>query len=122
MAKIEIRTTIDITNTNVRRPDQGTDKQLNQERNFTTFQQVLGLRSVFYMIQKPVFEDGHWTFVIEPDREGVYDLNNDPLGLLKEDLENVPIITGLDETKANKNKVIKVSKPAPNTFVQVVDK
>lgn len=122
MAKIEIRTTVDITNTNVRRPDQGTDKQLNQERNFTTFQQVLGLRSVFYMIQKPVFEDGHWTFVIEPDREGVYDLNNDPVGLLKEDLENVPIITGLDETKANKNKIIKVSKPGANTFVQVVDK
>ncbi len=122
MAKIQIRTTIDITNTDVRRPDQGTEKQLNQYRNYTTFLQVIGLRSVFTIAQQPKFEDGFWTFEIVPDRDSVFELDKDPVGLLKEDLESVPIITGLDEVKPNKNKVIKISKPSPNTFVELLDK
>ena len=121
MAKIEIRTTIDITKTNVQRPDQGSEKQLNQQRNYTTFLQVLGLRSIYSIVKNPTVEDGEWTFQIETDRDGVYELNGDPVGFLKEDLENVPVVTGLDEVKTNKNKTIKLSKPQPNTFVSIVN-
>jgi hypothetical protein len=121
MAKIEIRTYIDITKTNVNRLDQGTEKQLNQQRNYTTFLQVLGLRSIFSIIQEPKEKDGEWTFCIDTDRESVYNLDNEPLGLLIQDLDMVPIVTGLDEVKANKNKIIKLTKPQPNTFVKVIE-
>ena len=121
MAKIEIRTTVDITRTNVHRPDQGTEKQLNQQRNYTTFLQVLGLRSIYSIVQDPKFIEGEWTFCVDTDRSGVYELDGDPVGYLKQDLDMVPVVTGLDEVKPNKNKIIKISKPQPNTFVQLIE-
>lgn len=132
MARIQIRTTIDITDTGVRRPEQGTEKEFKQCRNYTTFLQVIGLRSVFTIIQKPTFEKNEWTFIVEIDRddvyeirkesddEGVYEVTVDPLGLLKEDLNQVPILVGLDEVKAIKPPLIKTLGPGPNTFVSIL--
>ena len=120
MARIQISTTIDITDTGVRRPDLGSEKEYNQYRNFTTFQQVIGIRSLFSVIEKPSFQDGKWTFVIETDRDGVFSKDNDPLGLLLEDFDQVPILAGLDETKVIKQPVIKTLGKQPNTFVAIL--
>jgi hypothetical protein len=120
MARIQINTTIDITNTKVRHPEQGTEKQFNQFRNYTTFLQVVGLRSLFNIVEEPALTEKGWTFVIETDRDSVYEQNNDPLYFLKEDLDQVPIVTGLDEIKAIKNPVIKVLGKTPNTFVSLL--
>ena len=120
MARIQISTTIDITDTGVRRADLGTEKQYNQCRNYTTFLQVIGLRSLFNVVESPKLDKDTWTFVIETDRDGGYEKDNDPLKLLKEDLDQVPIVAGLDEVKALKQPVIKVSGKAPNTFVSLL--
>ena len=51
-------------------------------------------------------------------------LSNDALLqnlLLIQDLDMIPVVTGLDEVKANKNKIIKLSKPQPNTFVRCIE-
>lgn len=120
MAIIQINTTIDITNTKVRHPDQGSEKQVNQFRNYTTFLQVIGLRSLFNIVEEPVLSDKGWTFTIETDRDSVYEENNDPLYLLKHDLDQVPIVSGLDETKSLKQPVIKVLGKTPNTFVSLL--
>lgn len=120
MARIQIRTTIDITDTGIRRPEHGTEKQFNQYRNFMTFHQVLGLRSIFEIVEQPKLDKDTWVMVVETDREGVYATTDDPLGLLKEDLHLVPILTGLDEKKAQKQPIIDTKGKQPNTFVSIL--
>jgi hypothetical protein len=120
MARIQIRTTIDITDTGIRRPENGTEKQFNQYRNFMTFHQVLGLRSIFEIVEQPKLDKDTWVMVVETDRDGVYATTDDPLGLLKEDLHQVPILTGLDEKKAPKQPIIDTKSKQPNTFVSIL--
>lgn len=120
MARIQIRTTIDITDTGVKRPEHGTEKQFNQYRNYMTFNQVLGLRSIFSVVESPKFDKDTWTMVVETDRDSVYATDGDPVGLLKEDLNQVPILTGLDEVKVQKQAIIKTKGTQPNTFVSLL--
>jgi hypothetical protein len=112
---IEIKTLIDITNTKVNRPNQGTQLEVDQQRNFVTLNQCVELRSVVFYNNKPscetidvkdqgfgsVYKGRHkvWTFIFNPDREGVYrdDAGND-IGFLLEDVHGVPVIKNLTET------------------------
>lgn len=114
MKIIEIKTLIDITNTNVRRANQGSQLELNQFRNWTTLLQCIGLRAIIDYDQNPSYEkinvDGlgfgkkykgvHavWTFHFKPDQQDAFINSNDPLALLKEDLNKVPVIINLLET------------------------
>jgi len=104
---------VDITATGVIR---GNDNELkrDQQRNWETVIQCIGLRTQPQLIERPVmieseldwFEFGdfysgvhrvwHWLWTIEAD--GVYDLAGKPLGGLLKDFEQVPIVTGLEET------------------------
>jgi hypothetical protein len=120
MDRIKIKTKIDITQTDVRHPDQGDNKQLNQYRNYTTFLQVLGIRSVFSILEQPVNDKGEWTMVIETDRSDVFSDGSDPVGLLMGDLDNVPIIAGLDEKVKLSKPLIKTKGTNANTFVTVL--
>ena len=120
MERIQISTTIDITDTGVKRPEHGTEKQFNQFKNYMTFHQVLGLRSNFTIVDPPRFEKDRWTMIVETDRDLVYATNDDPIGLLKEDLHQVPILTGLDEVKQQKQAIITTKGNQPNTFVTIV--
>jgi hypothetical protein len=115
MQIIEIQTLVDITNTRVIRPNQGTQLQLDQQRNFITLMQCIEIRSIVSYDSRPAFETldtkdmgfgsaykgKHtvWTFRITPDREGVYtDDKNDPVGELINDLNQVPFTKNLLET------------------------
>jgi hypothetical protein len=120
MERIQISTTIDITDTGVKRPGYGTEKEFNQYKNYMTFHQVLGLRSNFIVIDPPKFEKERWTMIVETDRDAVYSTSEDPVGLLKEDLHQVPILTGLDEVKQQKHAIITTKGSHPNTFVSIV--
>lgn len=112
---IEILTLVDITRTGVTRPTQGTQMQIDQNRNFTTLCQCIELRSIMSYTDLPtsVVQDIKgmgfgsvyrgkqrvWTFRFLPDRTGVYkdDKGND-IGLLLSDLHAVPIIKNLTES------------------------
>jgi len=138
MQTIEIKTLIDITETRVIRPNQGTPQQLDQQRNFTTLRQCLELRSIIEYDYPPShetvdikdmgfgknFKGKHtvWTFRFRPDRAYAYGNDTDTAaGQLVEDLHEVPVIKNLTETvnidKAifdcqdinNKNIIIKAS-------------
>jgi hypothetical protein len=115
MDVIEIKTLVDITNTKVNRLGQGSQLSLDQQRNFVTLMQCIEIRSIVSYEDRPMVENidiknlgfgssykgrqNIWTFRIIPDRESVY-LDNDgnPVGLLEEDLHEVPIIKNLTET------------------------
>ena len=107
-------TLVDITATGVTRGDNDSQER-NQQRNWETVLQCMSLRTQPLHIQEPVtatFEDisiaefGEfytgaqqiWTWSWAVEREEVYDLPNGPLAGLHQDFEQVPIVTGLDET------------------------
>jgi hypothetical protein len=114
MESIEITTLIDITNTNVTRANQGTPLEYDQYRNWTTLLQCIGLRCIISYDNNPIsdiqdikglgfgsaYKGKHrvWRFTFRPDRQGLFDDGANPIGLLLEDLNNVPIIGKLTET------------------------
>ena len=115
MEIVEIKTLVDITNTKVIRPNQGSQISYDQNRNFITLRQCVELRSIVSYNDPPevTYEDitlmgfgkqykgKHkvWTFRFIPDRTGVYTSENgDAVGCLLEDLDLVPIIKNLEET------------------------
>jgi hypothetical protein len=115
MDRIEIKTLIDVTNTRVSRPVQGNQLEQDQYKNFVTLLQCVEIRSVISYEHDPLVEEIDiddlgfgsnyqgihrvWTFIIEPDREGVYtDSRGNIIGLLFEDIHQVPVIKSLTET------------------------
>jgi len=115
MDLIEIKTLIDITQTKVSRPNQGSQLELDQNRNFITLLQCLEIRSIVIYESSPVVEEVSikdmgfgtdykgkhkvWTFTFTPDREGVYtDQEGNALAYLVTDINGVPIIKNLTET------------------------
>jgi hypothetical protein len=112
---IEIKTLVDITKTGITRPTQGTQIEIDQNRNFTTLSQCVELRSVMSYDDPPAVDlidikglgfgsnykgkQKVWTFKFKPDRDGVYRNNDgDELALLFDDMHEVPVIKNLNET------------------------
>lgn len=106
---VEVITQFDITPTGVksyRRHSELSDSewnyQRNQQRNFETLLQCIGLRcqpmnitpvTTFYIEDQKV-----WCFQFEVEQEAVFWKDNDPVGMLKSDCDGVPMIVGLGET------------------------
>lgn len=125
MEVIEIKTLIDITNTNVRRINQGTQEQLDQFRNWTTFLQCIGLRAIIEYDRNPIVEEVDvkglgfgsefkgkhrvWTFHFRPDRADAFAGPGDRIALLKTDLDMIPMIVNLSETINIEQAVIELT-------------
>jgi hypothetical protein len=104
---------IDITATGVIRGQDADAVDRNQQRNWETVIQCMGLRTQPQNIQPPSqidvgldqleFGDFYsgiqrvWTWTWTVESAGVYDTDR-PLGGLLQDFEQVPVITGLTET------------------------
>ena len=109
-------TLVDITATGVTRFRPEVEHQRNQQRNWETTLQVIGLRTQPLHISNPVvkeinisprdgifgdmYEGIHkvWIFSWAVDREDIFLLEDDEIGGLRKDFEQVPIVNGLDET------------------------
>lgn len=115
MDRYEITTLIDITNSGVFRLGRGSEHEHNQFRNWTTLTQCIGLRSIIQYDSNPTvsivnaedigfgkeYKGPHrvWRFLFASDRSNAYaDETQNPIGLLIQDLDQVPIIKNLDET------------------------
>jgi hypothetical protein len=109
MARYQIITLVDITRSN---PDRSElDKiKLGQQANFNSLLQAIGLRANVTWEQDPEMKDGrlphprtgkanHWIFEFDTERELLfYKDDNDPTGLLMDDLHGVPIIDQLNNS------------------------
>lgn len=137
METIEIQTLVDITNTRVARPNQGTDIEYAQYRNFTTLKQCVEIRSNINYAFEPQCEikdlgdlgfgssykgvQAIWTFRFNPDRTGVYSTENSSVGCLIEDLDQVPIIKNLRETVNIDRATFELKDPVyKNTIVKEI--
>lgn len=113
-----IRTLIDITPTGVVRSNGTQDLERNQQRNYETVLQVLGLRTQPHILLPPTVidianglasrwfgETYHqcsvhrvWEFYFRADRTDAYAIGDNKVGGLLQDFEQVPVVTGLTET------------------------
>ena len=107
-------TLVDITATGVIRSTINEDVKRNQQRNWETVLQCMGLRAQPHNITEPqsvemevsgfqfgdLYSGKHriWTWSWTVDQSEVYDIGNNPLAGLIADFEQVPIICGLVET------------------------
>lgn len=107
-------TLVDITRTGVTHNRFEVESKRDQQRNWETVLQCLGLRTqpmdilgpkvTEFYVDSDTFGEMYvgkhkvwcWTFAIES--EGVWQVGDDPLALLHKDFNEVPIIQGLDET------------------------
>jgi hypothetical protein len=108
MPRYQIVTLVDITRTNPTRSE--TDQHLlGQQANFNTLLQSIGLRSNVEWTVDPVESVGslpyplegranYWTWTFEVEREEVFTKDEDPVGLLLDDLHGVPIISQLNNS------------------------
>lgn len=114
METIEIKTLIDITNSGVARHKLGLDKEHSQYKNWITLLQCIGLRAIIEYDQDPQVDEvdvksvgfgtkykgkhNVWTFRFTTDRSTSYEDETGKLGLLINDLHQVPVIEKLEET------------------------
>ena len=74
------------------------NRSRNQQRNWETLTQIIGLRTQIFDLQSPVRDRGGttWMFEFETDRDGVFGPESDPTQVLRLDSEGVPMLLGLD--------------------------
>jgi hypothetical protein len=106
-------TLVDITETMMIRDLDGKELERNQQRNWETVLQCIGLRAQpqnmawrvdEVSLEKYEFGDLYkgihkvWSFAFTTDYPGVFDDGKDPIGLLESDFDEVPVVTYLTET------------------------
>lgn len=125
-------TLIDITKTDVLSYTKDQQKQRNQQRNWETVNQILGLRAQLlefsYLGSAEVNLNDYsfgvdytgmhrvWQFVFVVDRPDIYSLDTDRYGSLKDDFKIAPIILELDETAKPPMALFYVSGPSKNIY------
>jgi len=82
----------------------------NQQRNWDTVLQLIGLRTQVFEITDPVIiknenifsnaksDDRVWAFTFEIEPQAQWSVDNDEFWILKHDSERTPMIVGLQET------------------------
>lgn len=95
----------------------------NQQRNWETLLQVIGLRTQPTITIMPYFSNGYWQFEFEPASDGVYSITGatDDLGALYQDCRNVPMIVHVDE-QTQKTPVLCVEGAEQNIWFEAVNK
>lgn len=108
MARYQVITVVDITRTNASRYE--TDKiKLGQQANFNALQQAIGLRSNFSFVADPQQQAGalprdidgratYWVWNFDTERDSVFLKGQDPVGLLIDDINGVPVTGQLNNS------------------------
>lgn len=82
----------------------------NFERNRETVLQIVSLYTQPQDISNTVIVDGQWQFEFSIDADGVFQLDDDPVGLLKTAVEGVPIFVDerIEYMRSNINITFKI--------------
>ena len=131
MERYKIITLVDITKSGAHRNE--TDKiKIGQQANFNSLLQAIGLRANIMWAFDPKLENGrlptpldgkanHWIWEFDVEREDVFLKGSDPVGLLVDDLNGVPVVDRLNNT-AEINPSVFISKgPKTNIWVYKIN-
>ena len=130
MTRYKIITLIDITRTNPTRVEQD-PTILGQQANFNTFLQGIGMRANIEWEQDPIMDTGvlplpfegkatHWTWEFTVERDQVFELDNDPVALLVQDLHNIPVVSNLLNDVDLYPAAIQTQGDSINTYISII--
>ena len=91
------------------------NRSRNQQRNWETLTQLMQLRSQIFNLSLPVTVDKYWQFEFEVEIDQLFLLDDDEFGIVKQDCDGVPMITGLNEQHFL-NTVLEVDGPQQNIW------
>ena len=131
-----LTTLVDITATGQYRFDPLRQKEQNQQQNFDTILQTLGLRGNTYFTVKPKVIEANgkslgfninkpvkaWQFEWTMEIDDIFFHNKDPLYWLKHDFNLIPIIPNLDETAVLKRPMFVTAGADTNIIFELTDK
>ena len=88
--------------------EQDWTRSRNQQRNLETLIQLISLYTQPLNITPTVYDqDTHlWTFEFEVEFAGIIATEDDSLGLLKQQAQNIPMIVGLNESELDDKQLI----------------
>jgi hypothetical protein len=94
----------------------------NQQRNWETLMQVIGLKTQPLSVTKPIHKDGVWEFEFVAEAEGVFSIidNTDPVAGLKQDFDGVPIMVNLNE-KAGVVSIVTTTGTDQNIWLDTIN-
>jgi len=128
-------TLVDITNTGVTQVSDTEIMQRNQQRNWETILQVVGLRTQIlqssqqlHIKKLELFEFGElyrgrhniWEFMFTVEFSNVYYQNNSPVGGLIADVDQTPIIPNLTETATFPLPIFCTQGPSKNIYFKFI--
>ena len=123
MPRYAIKTTVDITRSNPARDDADSVRQ-GQQSNFNTLIQGIGMRANVSWSTDPyrIVHEGEaeWLWEFETEQIDVFLKDGDPVGLLKEDLDGIPIIGNLSNTTRFDRAVFTASSDRQNIWINII--
>lgn len=77
---------------------QAWNRSRNQQRNWETITQIIGLRTQIFDLQLPIKDrtGTRWMFEFETEPNGVFGPDADPTQILRSDADGVPMLLDLD--------------------------
>jgi hypothetical protein len=128
MIQIKVRTFFDITATGVTghfksskqnfKDQESWNRARNQQRNWETLTQLLNLRTQIMEITAPVNDNNLWSFEFGSEFN-VWDTGSDPVGVLKNDSDRVPMLRDLDNNPDIEEFLV-IEGPRQNIWFEVV--
>lgn len=126
MQKVECYCLFDITATGVtQNRASGDQRARNQQRNWDTMMQLVGMRTQVFNVEGPEQIDDNdspfgknrktWKFTFEIEPEAQWLVDGDEFWILKQDSDGTPMITGLTES-SNIDPIIRTSGSGANVI------
>ena len=130
MESYRITTLVDITRSRPTRSDTDHVRQ-SQQANFNSLIQAIGLRAIIFSDRDPQLNEGrlpepfegkarYWVYEFIVDRDEIFLSNKDPVGLLKQDLDGVPIIDQLNNDVGFKIPAFRTLGSEINTKIEIL--
>ncbi len=106
-------TLVDITATGITKYTPQKEAERNQQRNWETVQQILGLKTQIFSLTQAQFnknvkshqfgsnyKGSHeiWQFEFDVEYNNLYKLDTNPVAVLEQDFHQIPVVVGLTET------------------------
>ena len=84
------------------------NRSRNQQRNWETLTQILSLRTQLFEITNPVQDltGTRWMFEFETESDGIYGPESDPVSVLRDDANGVPMLRELNNDPDIENVLV----------------
>ena len=88
----------------------------NQQRNWETLTQIIGLRTQIFDVTDPVYQDGVWSFEFVTETPGVFGTDAEPFSVLVEDATGVPMLRELENNLVEQPVLV----PNQNIWFEII--